>query len=187
LTSAAASPGASQIAIGDLASGRYTHADFAPRILVEVPDGGWQTFHLSPDFFDVAIETDDGPVVIMFMRPQTFVTPHGEFEPASPEEAIDLLGHYEGVSATDRRAAEIDGIRGLRVDLTFDVTFEVDNTHVFRVTDGLIGFGPQTNVRLTYLEVADSLLVIGLNVPAGTMEQSEVLAWPVMESVQIGP
>ena len=180
--SAAASPGASQIALGELAAGRYTHADFTPRIVVEVPDG-WQTFHLSPDFFDVAIETDDGTAAIMFMRPQTFVTPHGDFEPVSPEEAIGLLGHYEGVSVSDTRATEIGGVSGLEVD----VTFGIDNTHVFQVTDGLIGYGPQTIVRLTYLDVAGVLLVIALNVPEGTMEQSVELARPVMESVQIGP
>lgn len=150
--------------------------------MVEVPGDTWLTFHLSPDFFDVGIQTDEGPVAIMFMRPQTFVTPHGELRPATPEEAIQLLSHHEGVSVSDARSVEVDSIGGLQVD----VTFEVDNTHVFRVTDGLIGFGPQTDVRLSYLEVSGSLLVIGLNVPAGTMEQSEELAKPVMESVQIG-
>jgi hypothetical protein len=180
--SAAGSPGSSPIALGELAAGRYTHTAFTPRIVVEVPDGGWQTFHLSRDFFDVAIETDDGPVAIMFIRPQAFVTPHGEFEPASPEEAIDLLGHYEGVSISEARAMEIDGIAGVEVDVTFDV----DNTHVIRVTDGLIGFGPQTDVRLAYLEVDGELLVIGLNVPAGSLEDSEELAQPVLESIQIG-
>ena len=181
--SAIASVDVSPIALGELATGRYTHADFTPRIEVEVPGGGWQTFHLSPDFFDVAIETDDGPVAIMFMRPQTFVTPHGEFEPASPDEAIDLLAHYEGVSLSGSRAVEIGGVAGAQMDVSFDV----DNTHLFQVTDGLIGFGPQTDVRLAYLEVDGDLLVIALNVPAGTLAQSEELTRPVMESVEIGP
>jgi hypothetical protein len=179
----AASADASQIALGELVAGRYTHANFTPRIEVEVPTGGWLTYHLSPDFFDVAIETEEGPVAIMFLRPQGFVTPHGEFEPSSAEEAIGLLGHHEGVTVSDSRPVEVDGVAGLEVDVTLDV----DNTHVYRVADGLIGFGPQTDVRLAYLEADAGLLVIGLNFPAGTMQQAEELAEPVIESIQIGP
>ena len=54
---------------GDHSAGTYTYSQFEPRIEVTLPDDEWTTFHLIPDFFDVAVETEEGPVAVMFLDP----------------------------------------------------------------------------------------------------------------------
>ena len=172
---------AAEIAIGGLAAGRYTNSAFTPRIEVQVP-AGWLTYHLSPTFFDVANETPDGPVVVMFLRPTAFLTPSDAVEAATPEEAIAALDEHPGVTAGNPRAVEVDGIEGLEVE----VEFAIDDTHIMRVEQGDIGFGPQTSLRLAYLLTDAGVLVIGLNAPAGQLEEAERLSADVLASIQIG-
>jgi hypothetical protein len=172
---------AAEIAIGGLAAGRYTNSEFTPRIEVEVPSG-WLTYHLSPQFFDVATDTGEGVVVVMFLRPLTFRTPTEERAATDPEDAIAMLGEHEGVTVSTPREIEIDGVSGLQVD----VQFAIDNTHLMRVEGGLIGFGPTTDVRLAYLETDEGVLVIGLNAPDGRMAEAERLSEDVWASIRIG-
>ena len=172
---------AAEIAIGGLAAGRYTNSEFTPRIEVQVP-AGWLTYHLSPDFFDVASETPDGPVVVMFLRPTAFLTPSEAVEAATPEEAIAILDEHPGVSASTPRPIEVDGMEGLEVV----AEFAIDDTHVMRVEQGDIGFGPQTSLRLAYLVTDAGVLVIGLNAPAGQLEEAERLSEGVWASIRIG-
>lgn len=170
-----------EIAIGGLAAGRYTNTEFTPRIEVAVPSG-WLTYHLSRNFFDVATETGDGVVAVMFLRPLTFRTPTEERGAADAADAIAMLQEHDGVTVSTPRRVVVDGVTGLQVD----AEFAIDNTHIMRVEDGLIGFGPTTDVRLAYLETDEGVLVIGLNAPAGRMEEAERLSEDVWASIRIG-
>lgn len=172
---------AAEIAIGGLAAGRYTNSEFTPRIEVEVPSG-WLTYHLSRNFFDVATETGDGVVAVVFLRPSAFRTATDERAVTSAEDAIAMLAQHEGATVSAPRAVVIDGVAGLQVD----AEFAIDNTHVMRVEDGLIGFGPTTDVRLAYLETEEGVLVIGLNAPAARMGEAERLSEDVWASIRIG-
>ena len=172
---------AAEIAIGALAAGRYTNSQFTPRIEVEVP-AGWLTYHLSRDFFDVAIGVEDGPVAVMFLRPIEILTPTGERRVTEPTVAISMLEEHPGVTVSEPRAMDVDGFPGLEVD----AAFARDNTHVMRVSEGDIGFGPQNDVRLTYVETDAGLLVIGLNAPAGNLNEAERLSEDVRASIRIG-
>jgi len=177
-----ASTTAAELEEGDHEAGLYTYSPFEPRIEVTLPDDDWTTFHLFPDFFDVAVETDDGPVAVMFLDPIAFLTPdHQDVQAATPEEAIELLGDHEGVTLSDPRPVEIGGLSGLEVD----ASYAIDDTHVIRVSVGNIGFGPTGDVRLAVLEVDDGLLVIGLTAPAGKMSEAEELTRSVRDSIAI--
>ena len=124
---------------GDHGAGTYTYSPFAPRIEVRLPDDRWTTFHLIPDFFDVAVNTDDGPIAVMFLDPIAFLTAEEEdAQAATPEEAIELLADHDGATLSEPRPVQIGGLSGLEVD----ADFEIDNTHVIRVSGGNIGFGP---------------------------------------------
>jgi hypothetical protein len=175
------SSSANEIAIGALAAGRYTNSDFTPRIEVEVP-AGWLTYHLSPDFFDVAVETEDGPVAVMFLRPIEILAPSGDRVVSDPARVIALLAEHPGVTVSEPRAVEIDGLPGLEVEASFGR----DNTHVMRVSEGDIGFGPQNDIRLTNIGTDEGLLVIGLNAPAGNLAEAERLTEEVRASIHIG-
>jgi hypothetical protein len=167
---------------GDHRAGTYTFSRFEPRIEVTLPDDEWTTFHLIPDFFDVAIESDDGPVAVMFLDPIAFLTrEEQDAQPASPQEAIELLADHDGTTLSEPRPVQIAGLSGLEVD----ADFEIDNTHVMRVSAGNIGFGPNSDVRLAVLEADDGLLVIGLVAPAGLMDEAEELTQSVRDSVTI--
>ena len=129
---------------GDHSAGTYTYSAFAPRIEVRLPDDQWTTFHLIPDFFDVAVDTDDGPIAVMFLDPIAFLTAEEEdAQAATPEEAIELLADHDGTTLSEPRPVQIGGLSGLEVD----ADFEIDNTHVIRVSGGNIGFGPNSDVR----------------------------------------
>jgi hypothetical protein len=178
--STAAEP-AEPIAVGDLAAGRYTNPAFMPRVEVTVPDG-WVTFHLSRNFFDVAIETDEAPIVVSFLNPDAYLTPDGELDPASPEEAIAALQAHRTLSVSVPRPVEVDGIEGLEVD----VAASVDNTHIMRTEEGDIGIGPTNAVRFAFFPVGDDVLVIGIIGPEGGIDETARLTEPVRESIRIG-
>jgi hypothetical protein len=101
----------------------------------------------------------------------------------NPAEAIALLEEHPGVTVSEPRDVEMAGLPGLEVE----VAFERDNTHVMRVAEGDLGFGPQSDLRLTYLETDAGLLVIGLNAPVGTLADAKRLTRDVWESISIGP
>jgi hypothetical protein len=149
---------------------------------LELPDDNWTTFHLIPDFFDVAQETDDGPVSVMFLDPIAFLDAEGQEAPAAtPQQAIVLLADHEGTTLSEPRPVEIGGLSGMEVD----ADFAIDNTHVIRVSGGDIGFGPTNDVRLAVLEADQGLLVIGLVAPSGRIEAAEALTQPVRDSIRI--
>jgi len=167
---------------GDHSAGTYTYSAFAPSIEVRLPDDQWTTFHLIPDFFDVAVDTDDGPSAVMFLDPIAFLTAEEEdVQAATPAEAIELLADHDGTTLSEPRPVHIGGLSGLEVD----ADFEIDNTHVIRVSGGNIGFGPNNDVRLAVLEADDGLLVIGLVAPAGHMDEAEELTQSVRDSITI--
>ena len=179
---ATASASARELAEGVHAAGTYTYSQFEPQIEVTLPDNQWTTFHLIPDFFDVALETEAGPVAVMFLDPIAFLTADEEVaEAATPEEAMRLLGHHDGTTLSEPRPVEVGGLSGLEVD----ADFEFDNTHVIRVSGGDIGFGPTSDVRLAVLEADEGLLVIGLTAPAGQMAEADELTQTVRDSIQI--
>ena len=167
---------------GDHVSGLYTYSPFQPQAQVTLPDDGWTTFHLTPDFFDVAVETADGPIAVMFLDPIAFLTSEEEeAQAATPHEAIELLADHEGTTLSEPRAVEIGGLSGLEVD----AEFAIDNTHVIRVSGGDIGFGPTSDVRLAVLEADAGLLVIGLVAPAGHMDEAKQITQSVRDSIHI--
>ncbi|HEX5579812.1 MAG TPA: hypothetical protein VFY43_09115 [Candidatus Limnocylindria bacterium] len=173
---------AAELTEGDHAAGLYTFSPFQPRIQVALPDDRWTTFHLTHDFFDVAVEADDGPVVVMFLDPIAFLDADEEdAQAATPQEAIALLGAHAGTTLTEPRVVEIGGLSGLEVD----AEFAIDDTHVIRVSGGNIGFGPNSDVRLAFLEADAGLLVIGLAAPAGRMAEAEELTQAVRDSISI--
>ena len=173
---------AAEVVEGEHVAGLYTYSAFEPRIEVTLPDDGWTTFHLIPDFFDVALETENGPMAVMFLDPIAFLTAEEEAaQAATPEEALALLGDHEGTTLSDPREVEIGGLSGLEVD----ADFALDNTHVVRVSGGDIGFGPTSDVRLAVLEADEGLLVIGLVAPAGHMDQAEEMTQAVRDSITI--
>src|SRR5262245_3921525 len=171
-----------ELAEGGHTAGRYTYSEFEPRIEVTLPDDRWTTFHLIPDFFDVAQETADGPVAVMFLDPIAFLTQREEdVQAATPREAIELIGALEGVTLSEPHEIEIGGLSGLEVD----ADFAIDDTHVIRVSGGNIGFGPNGDIRLAFLEADEGLLVIGLSAPAGFMDEALDATRSVRESIEI--
>ena len=179
---AAASASARELEEGDHAAGTYTFSQFEPRIDVELPDDRWTTFHLIPDFFDVAQETEDGLVAVMFVDPIAFLTrDEADEQAATPEAAIELLADHDGTTLSEPRPVEIGRLSGLEVD----ADFEIDNTHVIRVSGGNIGFGPNSDIRLAVLEADEGLLVIGLSAPTGHMARAELLTQSVRDSITI--
>ena len=172
----------SELEEGDHSAGTYTYSQFEPRIEVTLPDDEWTTFHLIPDFFDVAIETEEGPVAVMFLDPIAFLNAEEEeAQAATPQEAIELLADHDGTTLSEPRPVQIGGLSGLEVD----ADFEIDNTHVIRVSGGDIGFGPNSDVRLAVLEADDGLLVIGLVAPTGHMDEAEEITQSVRDSITI--
>jgi len=167
---------------GDHTAGTFTYSQFAPRVEVTLPDDDWTTFHLIPDFFDVAIETEDGPVAVMFLDPIAFLTAEEEdVQAATPAEAIELLANHDGTTLSEPRRVQIGRLSGLEGD----ADFEIDNTHVIRVSGGNIGFGPSSDVRLAVLEADEGLVVIGLTAAAGHMAEAEELTQSVRDSITI--
>jgi hypothetical protein len=167
---------------GDHVAGTYTYRQFQPRIEVTLPDDDWTTFHLTRDFFDVGVETANGPVVVMFFDPIAFLdAEEAEAAATTPQDAIELMADHEGTSLSEPRPVEIGGRSGLEVD----ADFEIDNTHVMRVSDGDIGFGPTNDVRLAVLEADDGVLVIGLIAPEDQMDEAEALTQAVRDSIRI--
>jgi hypothetical protein len=56
-----------------------------------------------------------------------------------------------------------------------------------RVAEGDLGFGPQSDLRLTYMEADAGLLVIGLTSPVDALAEAEQLTREVWDSISIGP
>lgn len=175
---------AAEIALGDLAPGHYTHGPFSPRIEVEVPaEGDWANYHLSANFFDVVIDTDDGPMGVMFLNPSAYLRAEDEeVNATTAEAALAVLEEHAGVTLSRPRQVQVGGLTGTQVD----AEFSVENTHVMRVEDGLIGIGPTNDFRVAYFDTHDGVLVIALIAPAGTMAQAERLTQPVVDSIVIG-
>src|SRR6187397_1685337 len=94
---ATASASAQELEEGDHTAGTYTYGEFEPRIEVELPDDDWTSFHLFPDFFDVSVDTEDGPVAVMFLDPIAFLTDdERDAQAGTPQEAIELLADHAG-------------------------------------------------------------------------------------------
>jgi len=179
---ATASASAGELEEGDHTAGTYTYGAFEPRIEMELPDDDWTSFHLFPDFFDVSVETEDGPVAVMFLDPIAFLTAdEQDAQAGTPHEAIERLADHAGTTLSEASPVEIGGLSGLEVD----ADFAVDNTHVIRVSGGNIGFGPTSDVRLAVLQADDGLLVVGLTAPRGHMDEAEALTQSVRDSITI--
>ena len=167
---------------GDHPAGTYSYSAFEPRIDVTLPDDDWSTLHLIPDFFDVATQTEDGLVAVMFLDPIAFLNAEQQDVQAfAPQEAIELLGAHDGATVGEPRPVEIGGLSGLEVD----ASYAIDNTHVIRVSGGDIGFGPTNDLRLAVLEADEGLLVIALNAPVGHIAEAHELTQAVYESIRI--
>jgi hypothetical protein len=177
----ATTPPVNEVAVGQLAPGRYTYSGMTPRIEVSVPEG-WQTVHLSPEFFDVARERADGFAAVMFFRPPLIIGPPGGAPADDPRDAIALLHQNDRLTVSMERSAYIGGMPGIQVDVSADR----EDSHILGGDEGLLGIGPEDDLTLTFLQVRDGVLVIGLICPAGQMDAWAMEARPVLASITIG-
>ena len=130
----------------------------------------------------MALNTDDGPIAVMFLEPIAFLTAEEEdVQAGHAGRSHRAAGRPRRHHAFRASPVEIGGLSGLEVD----AAFEIDNTHVIRVSAGNIGFGPTADVRLAVLEADEGLLVIGLNAPVGHMDDAEELTQSVRDSITI--
>jgi hypothetical protein len=170
-----------EIGIGQLTAGRYTSSAMQPRIELSVPDG-WQTFHASPEFFDAVVVRGDATFAVMFFRPTRIMGPPEGATFDDPRDVIALLHQNEHLSLSMERAATIRGIGGIEVDVTADR----GDTQILGGDDGnLLGIGPPNDVRLLFLPIDRSVLVIGLISPDGLMDAWAAEARPVLSSISI--
>lgn len=170
-----------EVAVGELTAGRYTYPGMQPRIELTVPDG-WQTVHLSPEFFDVARDGPAGFSAVMFFRPPLIIGPPGGAPANDPRHAIALLHENERLTVSMERVAYIGGVAGVQVDVSADR----EDSHLLGGEEGLLGIGPSDDLRLTFLQADGGVLVIGLVCPAGQMDTWVAEARPVLASVTIG-
>jgi hypothetical protein len=174
-------PSARELAEGPLDAGRYTYADFTPRIELTVGDG-WQNAHLLPEFFDVAQVREGDFWAVMFHHPSRIFGPPEGGSATTPEEAVALLRQNDGLEVSTPTPLEIAGRHGLQVDLVA----ANDDTQVLAGAQPLLGIGPDNDVRLAFFAVEDGVLVIGLVSPPGEMGAWAMTARPVLASVTIG-
>jgi hypothetical protein len=176
-----ASP-AREIEVGPLAAGTYSMASFTPRVEVTVPGQGWQAFHHEPRFWDVARETDQGALALMFQAPTLVYGPDGPAPATAPAQAVELLRTNPGVVAGEPVSIVVDGQSGLTIDLVTTA----EDTQLLAGERGLLGMGPTTDVRLAFFEVDGALLAIGLVAPRGTLSSAAAEVQPLLDSVRIG-
>jgi hypothetical protein len=173
---------AAETAIGPLQSGRYTYSGFSPRIEVEVSGEGWETFHRDPEFWDVARQTEDGVVALMFLDPPTIIGPDGAVPATTAEAALATLRANDELTITDERTVEIDG----REATQLTITVARDDTHMLGSEEALLGIGPSDAVRLAFFDAGDGVLVIGTVAQRASLDEADALLAPVIATVRIG-
>jgi hypothetical protein len=173
---------AMETAIGPLQPGRYTYSGFTPRIEVEVSGEGWETFHRDPEFWDVARQTEDGVVALMFLDPPTIIGPDGPVPATTADQALATLRANDELTIADERTVEIDG----REATQLTITVQQDDTHMLGSEGALLGIGPLDAVRLAFFDADDGVLVIGTVAQREGIEAADALLAPVIATVRIG-
>jgi hypothetical protein len=173
---------AMETAIGPLVPGRYTYSGFTPRIEVQVSGEGWETFHRDPEFWDVARQTDDGVVALMFLDPPTIIGPDGAVPATTAGAALATLRANDELTIEAERTVEIDGLEA--TELT--ITAQREDTHLLGSRGALLGIGPSDAVRLAFFDADGGVLLIGTVAQREALDRADALLGPLFETVRFG-
>ena len=153
-----------------------------PPLAVTVPKG-WEALHLSPSFFDAGREVEGLFSAVMFFRPAVVVGAAGGEPAATPEEAVALLRQNDGLTVLHEKRVRMLGLDGIQIDLVA----AHEDTQILGEGAALLGIGPDSDLRLTFLSAADGILVVGLLSPAGELEAWVRSSKPVVDSIRLVP
>lgn len=181
LSSALRFPSASQI---DLEPGRYRSAPpFDVSFTFDIPQAGWETGHLAPDFFDVLQLSAPGTPTdwVAFALPQTIIGADGPVDVTGldPTAAAQLIAARADIAATGPTRFDFAGLPATRLDLSADQA----GVKLFGGAAGDFILDPTEDVRLILAPLDDELMLVLVMAPKGGLETTWLKALPILGSV----
>lgn len=163
-----------------LAPGRYTRAEFTPRVTFEVGTG-WTAEQVAEGFFDV--QQNVGSLDVIAVQ---FGNVAGHSSAAAALAALQAQQHLH---VTDPEIVEAGGRRAARV--VVETTDPRDSQPpIFRpvlsVTAGPIGIASARRLQLTLLDTPHGVLALLVGGSIAAWERTMQIAMPVVESVEFG-
>jgi hypothetical protein len=177
-----------------LAPGRYTRHDFAPRVTFEV-DGPWYSANVIRGFFDIQQEPDvdepAGPpesgsadvIAIQFARPDALYGEGGGAEPADAADAVAILETNPDLIVVETSSSRMGGLDGSQITIENAGT---GTPNVMDLPPGTIGLNPERRMWIAFFDTDDGLLAIMVGGSIARWDETLAAAEPVLESVEIG-
>jgi hypothetical protein len=174
-------PSASEIG---LAPGRYRSSPpFDLSFTFDVPEAGWQTGHLAPDFFDVLQLAAAGRPShwVAFALPQTVLGSDGPIDVTGldPVAAAQAIETREDLDASAPTRFDFAGLPATRIDISTDRP----GVKLFGGAVGDFTLDPTQDVRLILAPLDDELMFVLVMAPKGGLETTWLKALPILGSV----
>jgi hypothetical protein len=174
-------PSASEIG---LAPGRYRSSPpFDLSFTFDIPEAGWQSGHLAPDFFDVLQLTAPGHPNhwVAFALPQTIVGSDGPIDVTGldPTEAALAIAARGDLDATAPTRFDFAGLPATRMDISTDRP----GVKLFGGAVGDFMLDPTQDVRLILAPLDEELMLVLVMAPKGGLETTWLKALPILGSV----
>jgi len=169
-----------------LASGRYTHRGFEPRITFEL-DGPWHSVNATPGFFDVQQDVGSPDVIaVQFGRPDLVAAgPDQAAAITSAEGAVSTLKANGRLVTVESGSSRIGGLTGFQITVE-NPADRVDLTPVIRVTPGVLQIAPGRRLRCAFFDTPQGVLAILVGGSVSKWDEALAAADPVLESMTIG-
>jgi hypothetical protein len=168
--------------------GRYaSQPPFAVPFTFEVSGADWRTWHLIPEFLDIAkydpsVEFFLPSRWLAFAQPGVVYGPSGEHvATGEPDEVVAAWAARDDLVTSETEPFELGGLAGVRVDLHAAAA----HTAIFGGDRGDLGMQPELDARVGIVPYGKGVLLVLSLAPAAELDDAWVEAAPIVASVSL--
>ena len=167
--------------------GRYTRADFVPRVTFEIADGEWYAEQLYTGFFDLQQDVGSPDVIaVQFAKPSEIYSERGSsVRVESAAEAAAAVRGNPGLTVIGDSAALMDEREGLVVEVEH-AGRSTTNVGVMAVPPGPLSIAPNRRLWIAFFDTEDGLLAVMVGGSVARWDEALAAAEPILETVTIG-
>ena len=169
---------------GDLPPGRFTFADFKPRITFNVEDG-WTVGSAAAGFFDVQRWKGTPDVIaVQFGLVEGIVGAGGSMtQPKTAAEAGKTIHENAGIVVIEESESRMSGLKGSNVVVE---NRSKAHSEVLQVAPGTLGIDPGRRLWISLFDTPDGIVAVMVGGSVAKWDEALAAAEPVLESVTIG-
>jgi len=167
--------------------GRYTRADFVPRITFEIADGEWYAEQLYAGFFDVQQDVGSPDVIaVQFAKPSEIYSEVGSSVAVeTAEDAAAAVRGNPGLTVIGESESHIDGRAGIVVEVQHATDWQI-NVGIMVVPPGPLSIAPDRRLWIALFDTDDGVLAVMVGGSVARWDEALASAEPILETVTIG-